>query len=120
MIGLGTTLRCNEPPGHIWVVLNDPCKSNGEILIVNMTTVRDGTIDAACILDNADYKLLNRPTTIAYSRAHSGKAINFERAISEKKFSIITPVSKETLTKIIEGARNSPELSEAKKRLLSE
>lgn len=118
MIELGTTLRCNEPPGHIWVVINEPSKSNGEILVVNMTTVRDGTIDVACILDGTDYKLLNRPTTMAYSRAHSGKATNFERAVSEKKFSIITPVPKATLKKIIDGAHNSPELSEAKKRLL--
>lgn len=118
MIGLGTTLRCNEPPSHIWVVLNDPKKSNGEILLVNMTTLRDETIDVACILDPSDYKLLDRPTTIAYSRAKSGKEVSFSHAVSEKKFSIITPVHETTLKKIIEGARNSPELSEAKKRLL--
>jgi hypothetical protein len=34
MIALGTTLRSNRPPRHIWIVITDPARTNGELLLV--------------------------------------------------------------------------------------
>ncbi len=62
MIGLGTTLRCNLPPRHIWVVLSDPLQTDDQILLVNMTTLADDCIDDSCILTPADYPLLTHET----------------------------------------------------------
>ena len=118
MIGLGTTLRCNLPPRHIWVVLSDPTANAGEILMVNLTTLRDSSIDEACVLGPADYALLTHQSTVAYSRSVSGKADALQQSVERGGFRIITPVPPKTLAEMIEGARNSPELSPAKKKLL--
>jgi len=74
MIGLGTTLRCNLPPRHIWVVLSNPQLTEGKILVVNLSTLREGCIDDVCILGPEDYDLLTHPTTVAYSRHEMGNA----------------------------------------------
>jgi hypothetical protein len=42
---LGTTLRCNLPPRHIWIVLTDPACTGGEILLVNFTSVTEECVD---------------------------------------------------------------------------
>ena len=74
MIRLGTTLRCELPPRHIWVVLSDPAANAGRILMVNMTTLRDSCVDDACVLGPQDYLPLTHATTMAYSRAQAGRS----------------------------------------------
>lgn len=118
MIGRGTTLRCNLPPRHIWVVLNDPSASHGQVLMVNLTTLRPDSVDEICILGPADFDPLDRPTTVAYSRHETGFATGLQRAIETGYFAAITPIPAATLRKIIEGGRRSPCLTEAAKRLL--
>ena len=118
MIQLGTTLRCNLPPRHIWVVLNDPNTCQGQVLMVNLTTLRPGCVDDVCVLDHADFEPLDRPTTVAYSRHETGLAAGLQRAVDSGYFAEITNVPKPALQKMIEGARQSPELPESAKRLL--
>jgi hypothetical protein len=118
MIQLGTTLRCNLPPRHIWVVLNDPDASNGQVLMVNLTTLRPNCVDDVCILDHADFEPLDRPTTVAYSRHETGYATGLQQAVDSGYFVEITPVPAATLQKITEGGRQSSGLTEAAKRLL--
>lgn len=118
MIQLGTTLRCNLPPRHIWVVLNDPDVSNGRVLMVNLTTLRPNCVDDVCILDHGDFELLDRPTTVAYSRHETGFATGLQQAIEMGYFAEITPVPVATLYQIIAGARQSPGLTAAARRLL--
>ena len=72
MIALGTTLRCNLPPRHIWVVLSDPQRTGGNILVVNMTTLTEDCVDDLCILGPEDFVLLTHRTVIAYSRHRAG------------------------------------------------
>jgi len=118
MIQLGTTLRCNLPPRHIWVVLSDPRRTHGEILIANMTSLRPDSVDTECILDLEDYPLLTHSTTVAYSRHQIGRAERLEALTESGDFSVITTVSEQTLKKILEGARNSPQIPQAQKKLL--
>jgi hypothetical protein len=83
MIALGTTPRCSLPPRHIWIVITDPACTNGEILLVNLTTLPDDCVDDTCILGPADFSLLTRRTTVAYSRALVGKVANVELLIGQ-------------------------------------
>ena len=81
MIRIGTTLRCDLPPRHIWVVLSDPAANGGRILMVNMTTLRDSCVDDDCVLGPADFVLLTHATAVAYSRAQAGPAAAIEGLI---------------------------------------
>ena len=115
---LGTTLRCNLPPRHIWIVITDPARTGGEILIVNLTSLTEECVDDACILAQADFALLTHDTTVAYSRSQIGTDAKLDGLITQGVFTVVTPVPGATLQKILEGARNSRELSADKKRLI--
>ena len=118
MITLGTTLRCNLPPRHIWVVLSDPQRTSGNILMVNMTTLTEDCVDDLCILQPADFELLTHATTIAYSRHRAGPVTGLQELIDNGSFSVITPVPAGTLQKILNGARQSAQIPVTKKALL--
>jgi len=119
MIALGTTLRCNLPPRHLWVVLSDPQQTGDAILLVSLTTLRDGCVDDVCILDAPNFPgYLTHPTTVAYSRARAGSAVALAASVANGNFTIVAPIPQPTLTKIIDGARKSDELSASSKNLL--
>lgn len=118
MIGLGTTLRCDLPPRHLWVVVSDPAANAGKVLMVNMTTLRESCVDDACVLGPEDFALLTQATTIAYSRAQAGPATAIEGLIREGQFFEVQKVPAATLAKIVAGARQSRQLSPAHKKLL--
>ena len=119
MIGLGTTLRCNLPPRHIWVVLSNPAQTGGQILLANLTTLTEDCVDDACILEPADYSLLTHATTVAYSRALIATSAKLEGLIANSTFVEITPVPAEALAKILRGAYETRQLSASQKRLLA-
>jgi hypothetical protein len=118
MPGLGTTLRCNLPPRHIWIVLTDPTRTGGDILLVNLTSLTEDCVDDACILTPADYALLTHQTTVAYSRAQVGTAAKLDELVQSGEFTLTKPVPPATLQKLLQGARNTRELSAANKRLI--
>lgn len=118
MIRLGTTLRCNLPPRHLWVVVSDPAANEGRVLMVNMTTLRESCVDDACVLGPEDFVLLTQATTIAYSRAQAGPVAAIEQLIHDGQFFEVQKVPAATLAKIIAGAQQSPQLSPAHKKLL--
>src|SRR6266542_2820635 len=101
MIGLGTTLRCNLPPRHIWIVLSDPAQTSDRILLVNLTTLTDDCVDDVCILEPSDYPLLTQATTLAYSRAKAGTACKLEELVAAGDFSMITKVPTTVLAKAL-------------------
>jgi hypothetical protein len=118
MIALGTTLRCNLPPRHIWIVLTDPARTNGEILLVNLTSLTDDCVDDVCILGPNDFTLLTHQTTVAYSRSQVGTTTKLDDLIEQGVFTEVTSVSATTLERILRGARDSREISADKKRLI--
>jgi len=75
-------------------------------------------VDDACILGPADCSLLVRPTTVAYSRALVGTVANVELLINQGHFVPVTAIPAVTLDWILQGARDSRELSADKKRLI--
>lgn len=118
MPALGTTLRCNLPPRHIWIVLTAPARTNGEILLVNLTSLTDDCVDDVCILEPNDFTLLTHQTTVAYSRSQVGTTAKLDELIEQNVFTAVTSVPPATLQKILQGARDSRELPADKKRLI--
>lgn len=117
-ITLGSALRCNYSPRHIWIVLSDPDRHDGQFLFVNLTTFGEWCVDDACILTHADYADLDRQSTVAYSRAKIGRREQLESAVEKGAFIELESVPKATLEKMIAGAHLSRQLSPEKKRLV--
>jgi len=118
VIEFGSTLRCDLPPRHLWVIVSEPATHGGKVLMVNMTTLRESCVDDTCVLGPEDFVLLTQATTIAYSRAQAGPVAALEKLIRDGKFLEVQRVPVATLAKIVAGARLSPELSPAHKELL--
>jgi len=118
MPSLGTTLRCNLLPRHIWIVITTPARANGEILLVNLTSLTEECADDACILTPSDYGMLTHNTTVACSRSQIGTDAKLDALIQQGYFFVITSVPEPALQKILQAARESRELSADKKRLI--
>lgn len=88
--------------------------------MVNLTTLRERCVDDVCVLNESDYAELDRPTTVAYSRYHKGAATGLANAIQRRFFDCSVPqIPKETVLRILEGARASDQIPRAVKRLLA-
>lgn len=114
----GMAFRCMDPPRHIFIPLFDPQKPGDEMLLVNLTTLRDSCVDDACVLHPSDYVELTHATTVAYSMAMTGKKSSFISAVASGHFVPLSSLPTPTLAKVIAGAHASPELSRMKKSLL--
>lgn len=111
--------RSMEPPRHICIPLFDPARTADDaFLLVRLTTLRESAVDDACILHPADYAELTHATTVAYSRALTGKKAAFENAVKAGHLIQLPDLPAATWQKIIQAAHQSPELSPKQKRLL--
>ena len=114
----GMAFRSMAPPRHIFIPLFDPQKPGDEMLLVNLTTLRDSSIDEACVLHASDFAELTHASTVAYSLSMTGKKSAFLAAITAGHFVRVGDLPAPALAKVLAGAHASPELSKVKKRLL--
>ena len=119
MIYYGQVLKATVDPYHRWVVLNDPSKHQGKALFINLTTLKNGCIDEECILDSTDYDDLDRRTTVVYSGAGIAPSAALQAAWDAGNFRQLPDMPQAALQKMLEGARKTTQLSDAKLKLLS-
>jgi len=58
MIRFGQALRSNHRLRHIFVVMSDPSKTGGQILLVNFTSYEEDLHKGEAIFGPADYSML--------------------------------------------------------------
>ena len=68
MFSKGDAFWCE---GHVWIVLSDPSKNDGKVLLVNLTTLDDDCPDDECILNESHFAFGSGLTVIARRRASS-------------------------------------------------
>lgn len=108
--------------GHVWIILSDPSKNDGQVLLVNLTTLDDDCPDDECILDETHYAWIkpNHPTAVAFSRFRIWNVARLSAAIGLKLVNAAHPKSLPggTISKIIAAAKVSRELSRKAKGML--
>jgi len=109
-IFFGATLKMKVEPFHYCVFISDPKPPDGAILMVRLTELSERWEDH-CVLSNADYPRLRKPTVPAYRAADCGPAIEFQALVDNRSMDVVPRVSAECLKKIITGARESDEIS---------
>ena len=121
MIQLGTALKSTEDPYHRCLVISDPERNGGQVVLVRITT-DDGTWpDRDCILTPQDWGELERPSTVAYSTCKYGPAsAALEQAIQRRLFEQIASPSIAVLRKIIAAARIAKGMPPGAKKLLAQ
>ena len=105
MIRLGSALKCMEYPYHRCLIISDPERNGGIVLLVRITT-DDGTWpDRDCLLTPHDWDQLEHPSTVAYSTCKHGRAsAALEQAIQRGLFQESASPSLEVLRKVIAAA----------------
>ena len=106
----GMVLLPRADGSHPHVVLSEPFGENRYLLIVNWTTLDDECVDDSCTLQAGVHPAISHTSTMAYSRAHLWREARILFAIANESLKELPPASQAVLTRIIEGARQSPEL----------
>ena len=121
MIQLGTAIKSTEYPYHRCVILSDPPANGGQVVLARVTT-DDGTWpDRDCLLGPADWKELDRASTVAYSTCKCGPAVNsLEVAIQRGLFTEISAPPPAVLRRMIQLARTAEGTSPLARRWLAD
>jgi hypothetical protein len=121
MIGLGTALKSQEPPFHRCLIISDPQKNGGQIVLVRVTT-NDGTWpDRDCVLTPSDWNELEHESTVAYSTCKFGPAVKaLEGAMQRGLFHEIPQPPIATLRRVIQAAHSSAGMPPGAKKLLGQ
>jgi hypothetical protein len=121
MIGLGTALKSAEYPHHRCVVLSDPTRNGGHVVLVRITT-DDGTWpDRDCLIGPADWVELEHASTVAYSTCKFGPAVRqLEIAIQRRMFRVITSPPPDVLRRMIAMGRIAPGMPPGARRWMAD
>jgi hypothetical protein len=121
MIRLGTALKSTEYPYHRCVILSDPQNNGGQVVMVRVTT-DDGTWpDRDCLLGPADWKELDRASTVAYSTCKCGQAMKaLEAAVQKGLFTVIPAPPTSLLRRIIQIGRVAEGMPPVARRWLAD
>jgi hypothetical protein len=118
MVGLGTVLKSRHAPYHRWLILSDPSKTGGDVLLVSLTTFDDDCEDDECVLTPEDYAPLDHDTAVAFSFKRTGPAKALNEAVKAGEFRVLDAMPEGTLARILETAARSDFLGAAHKALL--
>jgi hypothetical protein len=118
MVGLGTVLKSKSAPYHRWLILSDPARTGGNVLLVSLTTFDDECEDDECVLERKDYKELDHETAVAFSFKRVGPAKALNAAVKTGEFRVLDAMPQETLKRILKAAANSNYLGAIHRTLL--
>lgn len=105
-IRLGTALKCRQEPFHRCVIVSDPERNGGYVVLVRITSDTDRWRDRDCILTPQDWSEQEHPSTVAYSTALCGRVeAALLQAIRAGEFEVIASPPPATLVKIIAAGR---------------
>jgi hypothetical protein len=94
---------------HLWVVISDPERDAGRVLIVSLTTYEPYKEDV-CLLDVGDHPRVTHRTCVAYNEA---RLTTLEKLIALRDgghLSVQAPVSEGLLTRIRAGVSRSTKI----------
>ena len=110
MIRVGNTFLIGTPPNykieHLFIVI---AIKNDKALLVNVTS---NSSDKTCLLTCKDHSFLQHNSYISYKDTMDSDISAIDEAIRGKAISLHSDVSPCLLSKIQNGAKNSPHLTE--------
>ena len=117
----GFAFRLRVEESHLFVVITTP-DCEGNVLVVNMTTLKVTTEDRSCVLNAGDHPFVTHPTAINYGEYHDPRILPAEeirRRILKGEFIKQEPLSGDTLSRVLQGAAVSRHMRNKYKELLN-
>ena len=102
MLSLGTAFIFKAIKSHLWIVITEPDPSDYASLIVNITTLKETTIDDSCLLYPDDFpEFIKDKSAVFYIDAHLLKPEHLSHVIVKGK------VEKDVVLRIQQGGLKS-------------
>jgi hypothetical protein len=106
-------------PTHLWIVMSDPEKRADQIVIVNVTSWREGA-DPSCRLSAGDHPFVRHDSYVNYDDSKIVSQQVLENLESRGLITRHQDVNGRLLAKVREGAGASAFLSLAKRQILED
>lgn len=120
-IRLGTALKCRQEPFHRCLIVSDPQRNGGYVVLLRITTDTGKWRDRDCVLTPQDWGELERDSTVAYSTAFCGRVeAALIQAIRAGEFEVISSPPLDTLRKIIAAGRTAEGMPPKAQTLLAQ
>jgi hypothetical protein len=105
---------------HLWVVISDPSLDVADpVVIVNLTTYREGMTNPTCILRPGDHAFVRHPTSVCYEDALDVPNTALESAADDCAVVLQGPLQPSVLERIRRGAAEpSSRIPEACRQIL--
>lgn len=120
---MGTTFWTNPKhptiPSHLHIVISDPFKNEGEIAIVNVTTIR-GEHDDSCILIPGDHPRIQHPSYVGYARGWIVNLNSLVMLMDAMQIHRSPRMDLAVVARVQKGAMKSPKTPPRIKGLLAE
>jgi len=79
VLGDAFVRRAGKDGHHLWVVVSNPFQNDREVLILNLTSIRNSPFDdLSCVFDAGDHPWIRHPTFVNYYRSevHSDRYLD--------------------------------------------
>jgi hypothetical protein len=99
-----------DTPTHLWVILSEPIRYPEQIVIVNVTSWREGIPyqDKTCVLEVGDHPFIRHKSWINYDETRCTTRENLDTLIQNNLLLLNEAVTSELLDRIQQGAALSP------------
>ncbi len=102
----GTVYLRSGDDNHFWVVLSDPSKDDGRVLVVNWTT-HEAYKEQTCILEAGEHACITRRSCVYYIGAKIERLASLQLAEAANNIEVKGTLDPVVLQKIREGAGKS-------------
>lgn len=109
---LGTTFLLNVSQAHLRAVISDPQDDPENVVIVSLTTWREGK-DASCKIERGEHPFVTHSTCVDYRHAMSVTVTQLLDGKDKGDFSLREKLSKAVLQRILGGAASTTQLPNA-------
>jgi hypothetical protein len=113
----GYTFLLTQVDDHLWVILSDPNQDPREILVVSITTWREGK-DPACMIERGEHPFVTHRSCLAYIEARVLSRDSFYTLKDGGYLKLQEPVSNELLGRMREAAAKTQNLKPVFKEIL--
>jgi hypothetical protein len=107
-LGLGTALKCRQDPYHRCLIVSDPPKNGGYIVLVRITTDDGKWRDRDCLLTPAEWEIWSSSRAQTLRRRRWRKERDDLSAIADRNlFSAVDPIKNrvEIVPHLADGSR---------------
>jgi hypothetical protein len=108
----GETFFFRSREDHLWMIISDPSIDAEQVVIVNLTTYRKGSVlkEIACLLHPDDHPYIRHESCVNYHDARVYPDKHLTSLLARDKITLNVPLAPEILKRVRDGASLSTKI----------